>query len=247
MRNNALTVLIKAFVDSFRPQMLALTCVAVGVSVLFWIFLVWFSLGPLSELAVYLLGAMGVEVDVYPEAQSTLAGFARSVLTPMLVFGLMWPFVATLAVLLASLYATPLVVKYLGQREFAHLEKKGNAGFVRGVWVACKSVVIFLVVWILTLPLWLIPGVAFLMPILLTAYLLMTVMRFDALATHASVDEINRMTQRDTGSSWFIGLVCAFLSFIPPVLLIMPVMSALAFTRHYLQVLDEERIRRVKI
>ena len=69
----------------------------------------------------------------------------------------------------------------------------------------------------------------------------MAVMRFDSLAGHATKLEIKEIRRRDSTSAWLIGLVCAFLSFIPPILLIMPVMSALAFTRHYMGALAHVR------
>ncbi|MFN7505129.1 MAG: hypothetical protein ACK5Q1_06165, partial [Limnobacter sp.] len=53
--------------------------------------------------------------------------------------------------------------------------------------------------------------------------------------------EMKEIKKRDSTSAWLIGLVCACLSFIPPILLIMPVMSALAFTRHYMVVLQQVR------
>ena len=77
--------------------------------------------------------------------------------------------------LLAGLYVTPPVVNYLTEREFQGIEKKGDSGMVMSLWVTLKAVVIFLIAWVVTLPLWLIPGMAFVLPILLTAYLLMRI------------------------------------------------------------------------
>jgi uncharacterized membrane protein len=81
----------------------------------------------------------------------------------------------------------------------------------------------------------------FVLPLLLTAYLLIAVMRFDALSEHATKAEFKQIKKRDSTPAWLIGISCAFLSFVPPILLIMPVLSALAFTRYYMQSLDELR------
>lgn len=245
--SNPLSILLKALVDSFRPRMLMLTLVAVGLAAIFWLVLIWFSIDPLYKLAVDLLAWAGLDVSLYSTAEPSFMGLVKAVIVPLFVFGLMWPLVATSAVLLAGLYVTPPVVNYISQRDFPQLGKRGDTGWIRSLWVALKAVLVFLIAWVITLPLWLIPGMAFVLPILLTAYLLMTVMRFDALAAHATLDEIHAIRKQDSSSAWLIGIVCAFLSFVPPILLIMPVMSALAFTRHYMLALDQLRSRQIAI
>ena len=240
--NNAISVLFHALVDSFRPKMLMLTLVSVALASVFWLVVIWLSIEPLVHAAKWFLSYLGF--DFSGQAASTdsaLLGWLKFILVPLAVFGLLWPIVATSAVLLAGLYVTPPVVNYLTGREFQRIEKKGDSGLVLSVWVALKAVLVFLIAWVVTLPLWLIPGVALVLPILLTAHLLMTVMRFDALAGHATKLELKEIKKRDSTSAWLIGLVCAFLSFIPPILLIMPVMSALAFTRHYMGALAQVR------
>ncbi|WP_334119450.1 EI24 domain-containing protein [Limnobacter sp.] len=240
--NNALSILVNALVDSFRPKMLMLTLASVAIASVFWLVVIWLSIDPLVNAAMWVLSYLGL--DFSAEAVSTDAeflGWLKFILVPLAVFGLLWPIVATSAVLLAGLYVTPPVVNYLTDKEFQGIEKKGDSGMVMSLWVTLKAVVIFLVAWIVTLPLWLIPGMAFVLPVLLTAYLLMVVMRFDSLAGHATKLEIKEIRKRDSTSAWLIGLVCAFLSFIPPILLIMPVMSALAFTRHYMGTLVQVR------
>lgn len=233
--NNAMSILFNALVDSFRPKMLMLTLVSVAIASVFWLVLIWLSIDPMVNAAMWVLSYIGL--DFSAEALATDAaflGWLKFILVPLAVFGLLWPIVATSAVLLAGLYVTPPVVNYLTDKEFQGIEKKGDSGITMSLWVTLKAVVVFLIAWIVTLPLWLIPGMAFVLPVLLTAYLLMAVMRFDSLAGHATKLEIKEIKKRDSTSAWLIGLVCAFLSFIPPILLIMPVMSALAFTRHYM-------------
>lgn len=240
--SNAVSILFNALIDSFRPKMLMLTLVSVTMACIFWLVVIWFSIEPLVDAAIWLLAQLGLDFS----AQSVSADFSimawlKVIIVPLAVFGLLWPIVATSAVLLAGLYVTPPVVKYLTGKEFRNIEKKGDSGILMSIWVTVKSVLVFFALWIVTLPLWLIPGAALILPVVLTAYLLMTVMRFDALADHATKQEINEVKKHDTASAWLIGVVCAFLSFIPPILLIMPVMSALAFARYYMGRLDKLR------
>jgi len=240
--NSAMSILFNAFIDSFRPKMLMLTLVSVAIASVFWLVVIWLSVDPLVNAAMWALSFIGLDFSADAVAtDAAFLGWLKVILVPLAVFGLLWPIVATSAVLLAGLYVTPPVVNYLTDKEFKGIQEKGDSGFVMSLWITLKAVVVFLVAWIVTLPLWLIPGMAFVLPVLLTAHLLMTVMRFDSLAGHATKLEMLEVKKRDSTSAWLIGLVCAFLSFIPPILLIMPVMSALAFTRHYIGALAQVR------
>lgn len=238
---HGLQILFKALVDSFRPRMLMLTLVSVAAAAIFWVVLIWLSTDPLANLAISLLGHIGIDVSQSATDSFALVGWLKAFLVPMAVFGFMWPIVASSAVLLAGLYVTPPVLNYLGQREYSSLKKQGEGTLLMGLWVTLRAVVIFLVGWIITFPLWLIPGMAFVLPLLWTAYLLIAVMRFDALSAHATKAELKLIKKKDSSTPWLIGVVCAFLSFVPPILLIMPVMSALAFTRYYLGALENIR------
>ncbi|MDX1668561.1 MAG: EI24 domain-containing protein [Limnobacter sp.] len=243
--NNPLEILVRSAVDSFRPKMLALTLFSVAAAVIFWILVIWLSIDPLVNLAISALSFVGFDMDVPPADEFFLLGALKSILVPLAVFGFLWPIVASSAVLLAGLYVTPPVVKYLAGRDYPDLEQLGEAGTIAGLWVTLKATLVFLLGWVVTLPLWLIPGMALVLPILLTAYLLISVMRFDSLAEHATKKELKLIKKRDSTSAWVVGVVCAVLSFIPPILLIMPVMSALAFTHHYLNHLRTLRASRV--
>lgn len=238
---NAIDILLKSLMDSFRPKMLALTLISVAAATIFWLVILWLSIDPLVSLAMSALSFIGFDMTVPAGSDFFLLGVLKTILVPLTVFGFLWPIVASSAVLLAGLYVTPPVVKYLAARDYPELKRSGESGSMMGLWVTVKAVIIFIVGWIVTLPLWLIPGMAFVLPLLLTAYLLIAVMRFDALVEHATKKEMKLIKKRDSSSAWLIGLVCAFLSFVPPILLIMPVMSALAFTHHYLGNLSQLR------
>lgn len=242
--NNAFSVLINALIDSFRPRMLILTLGAVAAALIFWLVLIWLAMDPLSQWILQGLGSIGLDTGLNGPEESGIYQLVKVLIVPLVVMGLLWPIVASSAVMLAGLYVTPAVLSYLSKRDFPDLKHMGRNGMVRSLWVTLKSVIVFLVGWIVTLPLWLIPGMAFVIPLILAAYLLISVMRFDALADHASPEEYAQIKKLDSSSAWLIGLVCAFLSFVPPILLIMPVMSALAFTRFYLKQLESLRALR---
>ncbi len=167
--NNAMSILFHALVDSFRPKMLMLTLVSVALASVFWLVVIWLSIDPLVSAATWALGYLGLDFSTAALAtDSAFMGWLKFILVPLAVFGLLWPIVATSAVLLAGLYVTPPVVNYLTEREFRGIQKKGDSGMVTSLWVTLKAVLVFLIAWLVSLPLWLIPGMAFVLPILLT-------------------------------------------------------------------------------
>ncbi len=221
--------------------MLKLTVLSIAAACAFWLIVLWLSVEPLANLVTLLLSQWGFDVGL-GDSGFVLFGLIKAFVVPMMVFSFLWPIVASSAVLLAGLYVTPPVVNWLSKRpEFADLECKGNSSMWLGLMVTLKAVAIFMVGWIVTLPLWLIPGMGFVLSLGWTAYLLIEVMRFDALAAHATREEMKLLRRQDQTGVWIVGVVCAFLSLIPPILLLMPVMSALAMTRHYLALLKKIR------
>ena len=199
--NHAITLLSHAFVDSFRPQMLLLTLASVALAGVFWIVLIWFSIDPLAQLAINLLTNAGFDIAVPAGQDFLILSWLKAILVPLAVFGFLLPIVASSAVLLAGLYVTPPVVKYLIKKEFVRIQAKSEASLLLGFWVTFKAVFVFLMAWFITLPLWLIPSMAFVLPVVLTAWLLMTVMRFDALSEHATKIEMKQLQKRHSGSA----------------------------------------------
>ena len=80
----------------------------------------------------------------------------------------------------------------------------------------------------LTLPLWLI-GVGVVIPFIAAAYLHQRLFRYDALAEHASREEMQAMFTRHQSSWWGLGLLTGLLQFVPVLNLFAPVLAALAF------------------
>jgi uncharacterized protein involved in cysteine biosynthesis len=93
-----------------------------------------------------------------------------------------------------------------------------------------------------TLPLWLTGIGALLLPLILSAWFTQRMFRYDALADHASAGEYKRILQGSSGRLILMGIVLALLLYVPLVNLVVPVLSALAYT--HLCLAELSRIRR---
>jgi len=93
---------------------------------------------------------------------------------------------------------------------------------------------------VLTLPLWLI-GVGVIVPFVAAAYLNQRLFRFDAIAEHASADEMTALFRQERGGWWGLGFLTGLVQFVPLLNLLGPVFAALAFIHFGLARLERHR------
>jgi hypothetical protein len=158
---------------------------------------------------------------------SRFAGFA-AVLTVILLVA---PAMLVTAMLVSAIFAMPVLVAHVARRDFPDLERLRGGTFVGSIVNALTSVSAFVLLWVLTLPLWLFLGpLAVLVPLALSAYLNQRLFRYDALSEHASQEEMQRIFSGRFSDLFVLGLATGPLYFVPIVNLVAPVFSALAFT-----------------
>ena len=66
-------------------------------------------------------------------------------------------------------------------------------------------------------------------------------MRFDSLVEHAAPEERRDLIRRHRGQYMALGLMVTVLNYVPPLVLVTPVLSALAFAHFSLALLSDER------
>ncbi|MCC7484515.1 MAG: EI24 domain-containing protein [Burkholderiales bacterium] len=152
------------------------------------------------------------------------------------------PVVFVVAVLVAEAIAMPVVVPWIASRRFAGLEARKGGTVAGSILNAAIAVPVFVLLWIVTLPLWFTGVGALALPALLSAWLNQRLFRYDALADHASAEEFRRILAGAGARLYLLGLLLALLYYVPIVNLAAPVVSALAFTHFCLAELD--RLRR---
>jgi uncharacterized protein involved in cysteine biosynthesis len=102
-------------------------------------------------------------------------------------------------------------------------------------------VAVFSLLWLLSLPLWLLAGAGALIGLLLTGWVTQRLLRYDALADHASRAERVLIFDRASGQLWLLGVVLTLLALVPVVNLVLPVYAGLAVIHLCLGALAEIR------
>lgn len=171
------------------------------------------------------------------EASSWIAALLVNIVLTLLLI----PLVYGTALFIVAVFALPLMIDRVGARDYADLERRRGGTLWGSAWNALVAVVLFMLGWIVTLPLWLIPGVGLFLPLLLAAYLNQRAYRYDVLAEHADRQELRALIAREKGNLYLMGLVAGLLAYIPVLNLIAPAYAALAFVHYCLNALRHYR------
>ncbi|MCL2525404.1 MAG: EI24 domain-containing protein [Betaproteobacteria bacterium] len=145
------------------------------------------------------------------------------------------------AMLLTAVAIMPLMLKFLAASEYRDVAPMGKDSFGAAVVNSVLAALIFVIAWLLTLPLWLIPGFSLLLPILLLAWLNRRTFAYDALSMHATAAEWTALRQRHKTPLFMLGLTLALLAHIPLISLLVPALAALSFVHYGLEALRRAR------
>ncbi len=145
------------------------------------------------------------------------------------------------ALLIATVFAMPVLVRHVAQSDYRNLDRRHGGTVIGSIRNALAAVCLFALLWIVTLPLWLLGPLAVLLPLLLSAYLNQRLFRYDALSDHADAAEMKQIFESARGRLFLLGLLTGALYFIPPINLIAPIFSALAFIHLCLSELENAR------
>ena len=135
----------------------------------------------------------------------------------------------------------PLMLKHLSANEYRDVAAMGKDSFVAAAMNSLVASVVFVLAWVATIPLWLIPGFSLLIPLLLMGWLNRRTFAFDALSMHASDSEWQAIRSGQKTPLFMLGLTMALLAHIPVVGLLVPALAALSFVHYGLEALRRSR------
>lgn len=165
----------------------------------------------------------------------------KSFFATIFAMGIMLPFIAVVVFAVMAFAIMPIVVAHLRTTHYGYLIRAGRHAGSYSMLNALKVVLIFCFGWLLTLPLWLIPPFAVLLPIFWWGYAFKGLLGADALATHANSLERRLLFQQYRWDYWLLGLSLVGLSVVPFLWVVLPVFSALLFAHFSLQALSSLR------
>jgi len=234
--NNVLDALARALRDLFSLRvlwvvvwpMLVAGLLWLGLGVTFWsTFSGWIAQG---------LDAIGIQAWLSGLEPVWLA-HGILLLVQLLLFV---PLVMLTALVITALFAMPALIRLVAERDYPQLKRESGGGLVGSVWNAVIAIAWFVVLWGVTLPLWLI-GIGVIVPFIAAAYLNQRLFRYDAIAEHASADEMTALFKSERGGWWGLGLLTGLVQFVPLLNLLGPVFAALAFIHYGLARVQQQR------
>ncbi|TXI76174.1 MAG: EI24 domain-containing protein [Dechloromonas sp.] len=195
-------------------------------------------------LAIWALGWAVEQMMAFPP-MTLLVGWGLVWLAHILAYLGGWMAIFALAYLVASLLAAivimPLMLRHLSQGEYRDVAAMGKDSFVAAAVNSIGASLIFIVAWVVTIPLWLIPGFSLLVPLLLMGWLNRRTFAYDALSMHATDGEWASLRAAQKTPLFMLGLTMALLAHIPLVGLLAPALAALAFVHFGLEALRRSR------
>lgn len=203
-----------------------------------------FSLLLSIGLAIWALGWVVQQMMNYPP-MTLLVGWGLVWLANILAYLGGWMAIFAIAYLSASLLAAivimPLMLKHLSDTEYRDVAAMGKDSFVAAAVNSVLASILFIAGWLLTIPLWLIPGFSLLVPLLLMGWLNRRTFAYDALSMHAADGEWQEIRQRQKAPLFMLGLTMALLAHVPVLGLLVPALAALAFVHYGLEALRRSR------
>lgn len=136
----------------------------------------------------------------------------------------------------------PALIKLVADRNYPELMRENGGGVTGSVVNALLASGVFIVIWIVTLPLWAI-GIGFVVPFVAAAFMNQQLFRYDALSEHANKQEIKTVVALNKYALWILGLLTGLMQFVPVLNFFAPIFTALAFIHFGLHQLKFLRLK----
>jgi hypothetical protein len=227
-----------ALVNLLHPRMLWLIAWPMLVSLFIWLFAafalwtrtaLWFA-EHLREWA-----ASGVFLIRFEAGDWTLF-VAHAVMVLLFV-----PFVYLTALMILSLFGMQAMVEHVAARRFAQLARRRGGSVAGSGWNGVVALAGAILLSVVTLPLWIIPPLWPVIPVLILGWINQRVLRYDALAEHASAGEMQALFAENRAALYGLGVLLALVAYVPLVGFLVPVLSGLAFIHFLLADLERRR------
>ncbi len=208
----------QAFATQFRFKIILLSIIPLIISVLLWGGLMAWRLQAVIDFFQSYFAAN----EAYSSAAQVLNSLGllalKTVVIPLLAMWVLLPVVIISSLLFIGVLIMPVISKHVGERDFPSLEKRYGASFLRSFGFSLGSVFLFVLGWVITLPLIFIPPIYVFVQPLLWGWLTYRVMSYDALAMFAEPEERKQIVSKYRGSLLFIGLIAGWISSLPSML-----------------------------
>ncbi|MEO8408589.1 MAG: EI24 domain-containing protein [Oxalobacteraceae bacterium] len=219
----------RALLSQLHYRMLMLTILPFLLSVAIWGVALWQGLQPLIDwLQRYFLENDGFRISGNLLTMLGL-GALKTVLVPLIAMWLLLPLMILTALLCIGMIAMPMIARHVGKRHFPALETRKGGSFWGSLWMSGSSFVIFVLLWLITLPLSLVPPLMLIVLTLLWGWLTYRVMAYDALADYADAGELRAILRIHRWPLLMIGAVSGAMGAAPTLLWLGGALSVIFF------------------
>ena len=226
---NVLNSYGRAFLSQLHGRILLLSALPFVLSLVLWGVLLYLGLQPLIDS----LHALFTQHDFFRTSGQVLSAFGlgvlKAVIVPLIAMFMLLPLMILTALIFMGLFAMPAIGRHIGGRHFPQLEKKYGGSLAGSVGTSLATFLLFIVVWVLMLPLYAFPPAALAGQAVLWGWLTYRVMAYDAMADYASKEERLAIMREQRWPLLVIGMVSGAAGAVPGLLWMGGVMSVVFF------------------
>jgi hypothetical protein len=193
----------------------------VGLGYLFW--------EPAMDQVMRLMESSAFLNGAWQWLEGMGAGKLKTVIAPLIVIFAVTPLIVIVSMLVVALAMSPVMVRLVVRRRFAHMQAQHGASFLRSVLWSLGSTALALVAMVVSMPLWLVPPLVLILPPLIWGWLTYRVMAFDALANHATDEERQTIFREHRIRLLGMGIFAGYLGAAPTLVWASGVVFAAAF------------------
>jgi CysZ protein len=158
-----------------------------------------------------------------------------------LILILLVPLIQLTALLILSSFGMPAMVEHVASRGYAQLERRKGGSLAGSLWNSLVALAGMVVLFFASIPFWIFPPLWPLIPVAILGWVNQRVLRYDALAEHASADELRAVFAAQRGTLYLLGVALALVAYVPLVGFFAPVLFGLSFIHALLAALKVHR------
>jgi len=219
----------RALWSQLHIRMLLLSLVPFLLSLTIWGAALWLGLQPLIDS----LQSWFAEHDGFKMSGNLLSMFGlaalKTVIVPLIAMWMLLPLMILTALLFIGIVAMPVIGRHASARHFSALERRAGGTLIGSLWTSISSAAIFVVLWLITLPLSVVPPFTFIIQPLLWGWLTYRVMAYDALAGHADASERKDILRLHRWPLLIIGVIGGGMGALPTLLWLGGALSVILF------------------
>ena len=166
---------------------------------------------------------------------------AITIAAKVLVFLTFIPLVWLSALLILSVFGMQAMVEHIAARRFPQLARRRGGSLAGSLLNSALTLAGLAVLGLVSIPFWLLPPLWPMIPVVIMGWVNQRVLRYDALAEHATADEMRAIFSSRRGALYILGAVLALLAYVPLVGFLAPVLFGLAFIHFLLAELEALR------